>query len=540
MSKSRIIIVGGGFAGVKCAKTLRQKLSEREAEIILFDRNNHMVFSPLLAEVAGASINPDAVAAPLRQMLPNVRCRMEEVQGLHLEENRITFLSMDEGVQSLDYDHLVLAAGSDVMMGLIPGMADHAFPLKTIGDGMLLRSHLLQQLEIADVTPSPERRRWHLSFVIVGGGFSGIEVAGEINDLVHGACRRFHNIRSTDIRVRVVHSRDFILPEVPERLRTRARALMEEAGISFVFNARASLITAEGVRTEDGRFIDGATVVATVGNTISPLIQALNVSKTPRGLLPTEADLRVKGTSNVWAIGDCSENLNAWNNKPAPWTGQFAEREGRQAAENLVRCLRREPTRPFYYKPLGQLCSIGGHKAVAEILGMHLSGFWAWFLWRGIYLFKMPSLSRRLKIGFDWAWDLLFARDLVYVRPDITERVSSASFAASDVIFQEGDPATEFYVIEQGEVDILRGRAGETQTVQATLKRGEFFGEMALMENRPHQATARARTPVRLMVLSAKLFTRMSKTWTSVNELLTRHATTRKGLASPLEKAPHK
>src|SRR5574341_1517550 len=231
MASSRIVIIGGGFAGVKCAKTLRKKLPLDQYEIVIFNRENHMAFHPLLAEVAGASINPESVAAPLRQMLPHVSCRTEAVQRIDLDHNYVEYESHDGHRRQLAYDHVVIACGGAVNLGMVPGMADHAFPLKTIGDAMALRAHIMQQLEKAEVCDEAARKRWCLSFIVVGGGYSGVEAAGEINDLVRDSLRYFHNIRPEDIVVTLVHSRDQILPEIGTNLREFARVKMQQAGV---------------------------------------------------------------------------------------------------------------------------------------------------------------------------------------------------------------------------------------------------------------------------------------------------------------------
>jgi NADH dehydrogenase len=215
MAQTRVVIVGGGFAGVKCAKILRQHLSRHSGEIILFNHENHLVFHPLLAEVAGASINPEAVAAPLRQMLPRVHCRTEDVQRIDLDHASVVYESHDGQVRHMPYDHVVLACGAAVDLGTVPGMTDHAFPLKTIGDAIALRSHVMQQLEKAEVCDNPTRKRWYLSFIVVGGGFSRVEVAGEINDLVRGSTRFFQTIAREDITVTIIHSREQVLPKLP-------------------------------------------------------------------------------------------------------------------------------------------------------------------------------------------------------------------------------------------------------------------------------------------------------------------------------------
>jgi NADH:quinone reductase (non-electrogenic) len=510
MGSLRIVIIGGGFAGAKCAKKLRTKLSQKSFDIVLFNRENHMVFQPLLAEVVGASINPDAIAAPLRQMLPGVHCRTEEVQRIALEDSFVEYEGHDGKLCQMYYDHVVVASGTVVNLSQIPGMADHAFPLRTVGDAIALRYHVMQQMEKAEVCDDPEHRRWYLSFIIIGGGFSGVEVAGEINDLVRGTHRIFENISSDDITVRIIHSYDQLLPEISPKLREFVRARMEKAGIKMVLNINTSFVTPEGVELKDGRIIRGATIVCTVGNTMSPVIERLEIPK-ERGRLITEPDMRIRGFKNAWAIGDCAHIINTYDNKPSPPTGQFAERQGQRVAENISRVINGWMARPFYFKPIGQLCSIGGHNAVAEILGMRISGFLAWFLWRSVYLFKLPSWSRRVKVGFDWGWELIFSRDLAHPKTNQTERVSRAYYRPGDYIFHQGEPGSNFYIIKSGEVEVLQSNnEGIPAEVVAVLGPGDFFGEMALIDDKPRNASIRARSPVETVVMGRNVFTQIS------------------------------
>ena len=521
MVKTRVVIVGGGFAGAKCAQSLRKQLSHNRGEIILFNHENHMVFHPLLAEVVGASINPEAVATPLRQMLPGVQCRTEDVQRIDLDRAEVVYESHDGQVRHMPYEHVVLACGAAVNLNTVPGMADHALPLKTIGDAIALRSHVMQQLEKAEVCDDPVRKRWYLSFLVVGGGFSGVEMAGEINDLVRGSTRFFPNMAREDITVTIIHSREQLLPELPPTLREFARTKMEQAGIALCLQARVACVTPEGVGLQDGRLLRGATVVCTIGNAAPAVIERLDVPK-ERGRLRTQADMRLLGVDNAWAIGDCAHIVNAYNHEPSPATGQFAERQGRQAAANIVRMIHGRPTRPFTFRPMGQLCAIGGHRAVADVRGLRLSGCLAWVLWRSVYLLKLPSWSRRVKVGFDWVWDLLFARDLAHPKAQPTERISRAYYQPGDYIFRQGEPAMNFYAIERGEVEVLQTT---DRTAPATLLNilgpGDFFGEMALLDDQPRSASIRARTAVEVLVMGRHVFTQISSALGSFHALLT-------------------
>jgi NADH:ubiquinone reductase (H+-translocating) len=517
----RVVIVGGGFAAVQFAKTLRGKLPPSQCEILLFNSENHMVFHPLLADVAGASINIDAAATPLRQMLPKVECRTERVQRIHLDTSEITFTDGGGTLNHLHYDHVVIACGAESNLSIIPGMTEHAFAFKVMRDAIDLRQHVVSQMEQAEATRDPQRRRWHLSFIIVGAGFSGVEVAGEINELVRSSTRFYHNFRREDVVVSMVHPKDHILPEVAPTLAEFARKKMERAGITMVLNTRAVAATQEGVTLSDGRMLTGGTVVCTIGTAPSPLVQYLDVPK-ERGRILTEPDMRIKGHTNAWALGDCALIINAYDNKPSLTTGQFAERHGRQAALNLVRVFKGEPTRPFRFKALGELCSIGGYQAVAEMFGMHISGFVAWFLWRGVYLFKLPTWSRRFKVALDWTWDLLFPRDLGFLNSDNTAtQFTHAYYRQGDFIQKQGDPARVFSVIEEGEAEVLISDGpDEPEKVVAVLGKGDFFGNAALLENRPHQTSIRARTVVRLHQASAALFSEMAGSFAPLRELL--------------------
>lgn len=541
MKPIRVVIIGGGFAAVKFAKTLRSKLAGPECEILLFNRENHMVFHPLLADVAGASINADAAAAPLRQMLPGVECRTERVQRIDVANSEIEFDDASGALTRLHYDHVVIACGAESNLGIIPGMTEHAFAFKVMRDALDLRQHIVRQMENAEAANDRERRRWYLSFIVVGAGFSGVEVAGEINELVRSSTRFYRSFRKEDVTVTLVHSQDQILPEVAPKLRQFAQKRMQKASITMMLNTRAVAATHEGIQLQDGRMLEGATVVCTIGTTTSPIVQRLDVPK-EKGRIRTTADMRIEGQTNAWAVGDCALIVNAFDSKPSAPTGQFAERQGRQAALNLVRVLKGEPTQPFRFKALGQLCSIGGYEAVAEMLGMHVSGFHAWVMWRGVYLFKLPTWSRRIKVALDWAWDVLFPRDLSFLNTDTAQELTHAYYRPGDFIHRRGEFARVFSIIEEGQVEVLQPTEESPEgKVIAVLAKGDFFGEEALLANRPHETNIRARTVVRLAQVGSALFSQMAGSFAPLRDLLVKAVTRHTGdfwrhlpLAKPL------
>ena len=524
----KVIVVGGGFAAVQFAKTLRKKLRASECEILLFSRENHMVFHPLLADVAGASINPDAAATPLRQMLPGVACRTERVQRIDLGSSEIEFDDGTGALSRLPYDHVVIACGAESNLGIIPGMTEHAFGFKVMRDATDLRQHIVRQMEKAEVSSDPDLRRWHLSFVVVGAGFSGVELAGEINELVRSSTRFYRNFRKQDVIVTLVHSQDHILPEVARTLGEFARKKMEKSGIAIRLNTRAVAATHQGIELSNGQMLEGATVVCTIGTTISPLVQHLDVPK-ERGRIRTTPEMRIEGQRNAWAIGDCAFIINASDNQPSATTGQFAERQGRQAALNLVRIVKGEATQPFRFKALGQLCSIGGYQAVAEMFGMRISGFLAWLLWRGVYLVKLPTWSRRIKVGLDWAWDVLFPRDLSFLNTDSGQSLTRAYYRPGDFIHRQGDLARVLSVIEEGEVELLQSTEDNPEAkVIAVLAKGDFFGEAVLSAGR-HETSTRARTVVRVRQIGSTLFSEVSSAFSPFRDVLSKAIIRRSG-----------
>jgi NADH:ubiquinone reductase (H+-translocating) len=486
-------------------------LSPEEAHIVVFSEENYMTFQPLLAEVAGSSIQPEVPATPLRVALPNVECRREKVLDIHAPENTLVYESFDGLKRSLRYDHVVIACGSSVNLTAVPGMADHAFPFRTVSDAVALRAQISQQLEQAAVCDDPERRKFFLTFAVIGGGFSGVEVAGEINDLLHAAGRYYPTIKPEETKVILIHSRDQLLPEVSSSLRDFTKRKMEENGVQVVLKQRVKLVTADGVTLNDNTHFKAATVVGTTGSAPHPFVERMKCEK-DKGRLITSRDMSLPGYKNAWAIGDCALIVNSFDNEPSPPTGQFAERQGKQCAANIASSIKGKSTKPFYFKPLGMLCAIGGHQAVADMMGVKLSGFLAWWVWRSVYLMKIPSLSRKVKVAFDWTWELLFSRDITGVKIDHANRVHDAYFSSGSFVFKKGDPATDFYVIEKGEVEVLRQlEEGKDAEVVAVFGPGDFFGEMALVEDRPRNAAVRARTDVELTIIGKGMFARMSK-----------------------------
>ncbi|MEM6912111.1 MAG: FAD-dependent oxidoreductase [Verrucomicrobiota bacterium] len=474
-----VVVLGGGFAGVYCAKELGKQLRKTDQTVGIVSEQNHMVFQPMLAEVAGGSLSPGHVINPIRMLCRHADVFRGEVMDIDLEEKSIFVNTghFSTGMK-LTYDHLVLALGAEVDLSRVPGMPEHAFLMQNVGDAIALRSTVISRMEEANVETRPEIKERLLTFTVVGGGYSGVETAGEIHDMLVSMTRFYHHVEESQIRVIVIHSRSRILNALGERLAEYARRKLEERGVEFHLERRVRAVTATRVYLDDGSTIETNTTVSTVGNAPNSLVRRLCQTyqlQHQRDRITTDAHFRVPGRDDLWAIGDCAHNPDA-DAEISPETAQFAMRHGLHCGKNLGAVLAGKPTRPFNFKGLGELASIGHRTAVAEIMGLNFSGFLAWFMWRTIYLAKLPGIERRLRVTLDWSLDLFFPRDINLLNPRYTKLLTSVHLEPGDHLFSTGDPAFSLYVVQRGKIELFQdGR------VVRTIGPGDFFGERALV-----------------------------------------------------------
>jgi NADH:ubiquinone reductase (H+-translocating) len=419
MDTKTIAIIGGGFAGARLARSL-ERLLPPEWSIALLSRENFITYNPLLPEVVGASLLPGHVIAPLRQMLGRTRVHMVNVTRIDTAERIVHYAGEAPG--ELRYDHVVIACGQAANLAIVEGMERHALPLKTLGDSLYLRNRAIERLERAELERDPEKKRWLTTFVVIGGGFSGVEVAGGLADFLRASARFYRSIDPAHVRVHVVHGTDRLLPELPSSLGRFAHTAMTAQGIDVRLNARATEVDEQGVTLAGGERLEGGTVVCTIGTATNPLVAALPFAKA-RGRLVVAADMSVPGAANLWAVGDCAAVPNARDGSVSPPTAQFANQQARQLAANIARRIAGSQTQPFAYKPLGQLSAIGHNKAVAELFGFRITGFLAWLLWRGVYILKIPTLGRKVRVFLEWNWAMFFPPDIAhlgYTRRSVT------------------------------------------------------------------------------------------------------------------------
>jgi NADH:ubiquinone reductase (H+-translocating) len=440
----RIVIIGGGFAGSKTVSTLRRRLPPGW-EIILYSQENYFVFTPLLAEVVGMAISPFHVVCPIRWMYDGVSCRTARIVGLDFTAREVIFQRPDGELGREPYDHLVLAVGLATNLDIVPGMARHGWPLKTLGDAIVLGNRIIEHLERAQVAMDPQLKARLLSFVVVGGGITGIEIAGAMAHLLREGCRYYDRIDPKEIRVTVIQGGPRILEQFPESLSSFADRKIREQGIDIRTQVRAEKVTVEGIQLKGGEFIEAGTVVAAVGSTIQPLLAGVDLP-IERNRIKVTPEMRVEGHDNVWALGDCAAVPNALDGSISPTLGQFAIRQGKQLANNLLAVIGGRAPQPFRYRMEGMFANIGHNNAVGLVFGIHFSGFLASICWRGIYWAKMPTLTRKMQVGFDWLLDLFSRPNIVGLETITTERIAHIDADALRPFFEKHPEIRELRV----------------------------------------------------------------------------------------------
>ena len=441
--KKRIVILGGGFGGVYAAIHLEKLLARVDAvEIFLVSHDNFFLFTPILHEIAASDLEITNIVNPLRKLLRRAEVLVGEVKEIDLPNKRVLLAcGYHNHSQEIDYNHLVIALGSITNFYDIPGLADLAVPMKSLRDAIHLRAQILQHLEEANFECNPAERQSLLTFVVAGGGFAGVETVAALNDFVRDALPFYPNLSEGMLRVVLAHSGPVILPELGESLGRHTQKALERRGVEIQLDTRVKSMTENKVFLASTPPIQCSTLVWTAGTVPSPLISPLPCAK-KRGRIAVNQFLHVSDWPDVWAVGDCAFVPDSKNSgKSYPPTAQHAIREGKVVAQNIVATLMGRPGKPFSFKTIGLLASIVRRTGVARIFGYNFSGFLAWWMWRTIYLSKLPGLDKKVRVAFDWTLDLIFPKDVCAVhdlsyRRDFHHRESVKEAAGSKADYQ--------------------------------------------------------------------------------------------------------
>jgi NADH dehydrogenase len=482
----RILILGGGFAGVEVLRRLQDRFqNDVSVDITMVSKDNFFLFTPMLHEVASGMIETRHIVTPIRAFCNRAKFYAAKVKIIDLDNRQVHIelplsssvantnsknlsdssttttttgylkqgqesnhlLLSDVRIMQLDrlsYDYLVIALGSETKFFGMPDIEKHALTIKSWTDAIVIRNHVIHQLEQAELLlgqqrqqrrrqepfsndkgninsdPNSTARENLLTFVVVGGGFAGVETAGELNDFLRDAVNDYyHNIEPEDIRVIIIQAGNRLLPEMSEELANFAMQKLIESGIEVMLNARVTGATATSVKLKDGKTIPTNTIIWSGGVAPNPIIENLTCEHDNRsGRIKVNKYLEVERYSGVFALGDCAHIIDPSTENPYPPTAQHAIREGTVVAKNIISLIEGKPKnkKAFDYKTKGMMASIGKRNGVGAILGLEVQGFWAWWIWRMYYLANLPTLQKKLRVMADWTLDIFFKRDVTMLK----------------------------------------------------------------------------------------------------------------------------
>lgn len=426
MAENRIVIIGGGFAGLYTALELEKRLKGKEGvSVTLLASENFFLFTPMLPEAGASSIGTRHIVSPLRKLLRRTRFAEVTVENIDLKAQVVSARhSLTGEPRQFSYDYLVISLGGITNYFNIPGAAEYSIPFKTLGDAIYTRNHTIDKLEEAAV--EPERAGELLTFAVVGGGLTGVEVVGALNDFVREAAEYYPEIDRKQIRVMLIEAGPRLMAEMSENLSAFAEKVLIERGVDVRTSTAVRKVERDGFELSSGERIKAQTLIWGAGVAPNPLIAHLDAPK-ERGRILVNQYLEVEGYENVWAIGDCAHILNPRTGKPHPATAQHAVREGKRVGRNIAAHFDAAKRETFDYNTMGQLAIVGERTGVADVMGYRFSGLMAWFMWRTYYLLRIPQLEKRIRVMMDWTLDLFFTRDLVQLAVSRDHRLVAES-----------------------------------------------------------------------------------------------------------------
>ena len=414
-SVKRILILGGGYAGVNVLKQLQETFqSDTKVSISLVSQDNFFLHTPLLPEMATGMLASRHIATPIRSFCKRAKYYQAKVDSIDLNNNKVTISrALDYQKRELDYDYLVIALGGKTNFFGNKNVEKHALTIKTLGDAIAIRNHIISVLENADQTEDPDVLSKLLTFVVVGGGFSGVETVGEINDFVRESVEKYYrNIDPEKIKIILVSAKEKILPEIGD-LGEYAMKSLTKNDVEIIKNTKLVDVGPEHISLDNGMKIPYSTMIWAGGVTVDPVVSKLDTEHSPRGNVIVDKFLKIKNHSKVFALGDCASILDEKTGKPYPPTAQHAVREAKTVSENIISSIKGDDSqRPFVFESKGSMAKIGKRNGVALLMGIRIHGFAAWFLWRQYYLSTLPNTEKKLRVALDWLADLFFPRDI--------------------------------------------------------------------------------------------------------------------------------
>jgi len=414
-AKKRVLVLGGGFAGIYAAMELDKTLARQtDITVTLIDRQNFFLFTPMLHEVAASDLDITSIVNPIRQLLNRTTFLQGMVTAVDLDKKQVTFTHCGGCEENMiEFDYLLLSLGAHSNFYNLPGLQENAMTMQSLRDAVELRNAMIESLEEAEIDAYTQSQKPLLTYVVAGGGFAGVETVAAMNDFIRESLRFYPHLTEDMVRVLLVHDGHSLLPEIGEDLGKYAQKKLEERQVEFKLLTKVTgYHTQRGVELSDGSSILPVVFVWTAGVTANPIVRTLPC-KTERGKIVANEYMEVPGYPYVWACGDCAYIVDPQTSKPYPPTAQHASRMGKVVARNIEATIRGGTKQPFIYKSVGALAAIGRRAGVANVMGWKFSGVLAWVMWRMIYLSKLPRFEKKVRVAVEWSMDVLFPKDLV-------------------------------------------------------------------------------------------------------------------------------
>lgn len=511
----KILILGGGFGGIYTANNLK-KLNLIDYEVELISNNNYFVFQPLLPEVVSGAISSSDAVTPIRQMLKGIKFRHAEISHIDLEKKNITAVQgYKKSTHKIPYDHLVIALGQVSNLDIVPGLRDHAFTIRSLQDSYDLRNHILGCLELADVTNDFELKKRLLNFIVIGGGFSGVETIGEIKEMIYRLLPYYTSLKKSEINFHIIEHNKQLLPEMDESIGEYTKKIFKKNNINAHLNTALKEVTFHKVYLNNLKAIDTCTVISTIGSSVSGIIKKSKI-KLKYGKIITKGTLQVSDYDNVWAIGDAalipnesSKNFSDCKEKNimyAPPTAQFAVRQGKLLAKNIVSTIKLGEPKNFTYLSKGSLASLGSRKGVGKIYSITVKGLFAWLIWRIFYLSFIPSFPTKIRVFFGWLVEFLVPRNAVMTRSLEKKSVSFQTFKKNDIVFEEGMIADGFYIVEKGSFLNTFKKTKNGKIFKKIYKKNDHFGARVIISGNRRTGTIVALQDSRVVKIDRNTF----------------------------------
>src|SRR3954466_664629 len=501
MSPPKVLILGGGYTAIFFGRAINPAIEAGKVDVTVVNRENYQVFHGFVGEMLTGRVSPSHILSPSRRMFPPARVHVAEIQKINLASKFVTTSRHLDGARfALPYDELVIALGTAENTDAYPGLAEHAYKLKSFADCFALKNHLIEMFELADIETDEEERRRLLTFFVAGGGYAGTEIAGELSDLARRLTKReYKRVRLDEVRVVLVHPGPTILPEMQgaeghPKLVAYAERRMRELGVEVQTNTKVAAATPNHVGLSNGDRVPTRTIISAVGTKPPPVVASLSLEKDERGRLITDEYCRVPGHEGVlWAAGDnAAVPLPFKKGQTCPPVAIYAMYAGKRIGKNIILGVDGRKPKKFRFPGIGQGASVGRRSAVAELKGIEMTGLPAWLIWRLLLTYYFPSWDRRVRLVTDWLIWPLVGRDIVELRSQAAGdyEVRQNVFQPGEIVAEEERTGRYIHIIVEGEIQILH-KEGDLEQVLNTLGPGDHFGARWMDSFDPEVARAR-------------------------------------------------